>query len=124
MVVVSFAIVTVFLPPRAAERAEHPIGGLYRVNGVTVNPAGTRGAPLLRVEAALESPDASVLKELAERDTQIRDILITELSARGLNQLLDPQGKEELRRRIVERINRELVRGSLSNLYFTQFVVQ
>jgi flagellar FliL protein len=127
MIAVSYVAVTVLFPPRAASPAKEPektIGELYRVDGIAVNPAGTRGSRLLKVDAVFEAPESEVVRELAERDSQVRDILITELSAHPLNELLEPEGKEQVRRRILERVNERLVHGALSSLYFTQFVVQ
>ena len=103
---------------------EKPIGEFYMVDGIMVNPAGSKGARFLRASAALEALDSQVMAELARRDVQIRDILITELSANSIGQLMDPVSKEEIRNAIIQKVNRLLTSGSLTNLYFLEYIVQ
>jgi len=108
----------------AAEEPEESIGEFYMIEGIAVNPAGTKGARFLRVSAALEVMDNGVLPELELRDVQLRDIMITELSANTTTQLMDPVSKEEIRSTIITKINRLLTTGALSNLYFLEYIVQ
>jgi len=107
-----------------AEPEPEKIGQLYMVDGVMLNPAGTKGARFLRVSAALETMDGLLLGELEQRDVQIRDIMITELGAHTIRELMDPVSKEEIRQSIIAKINSLLKRGRLTNLYYLDYIVQ
>ena len=124
----SYVAVTMLLPDTTveAEPEAEPgtVGEFYMVEGIMVNPAGTKGARFLRVSAALEVMDNGVISELERRDVQIRDILITELSANSIGELMNPTSKEQIRSAIITKINRLLNTGALSNLYYLDYIVQ
>jgi flagellar basal body-associated protein FliL len=100
-------------------------GEQFSVDEIVINPAGTRGKRFLRVGVALETrggPDT--LAELDARKAQIRDLLIRKFSARTLDEVADPLVREEIRLSCIAEINAALVTGELSNLYFTDYVLQ
>jgi len=73
----------------------------------------------------LETQDgAEVLEELETRKSQVRDLFIREFSARSLDELTDSTVREELRVACIDRINGFLMGGEISNLYFTDYVLQ
>jgi flagellar FliL protein len=139
--IISFLVVQKVIRPKvtttetAAEEEIHadnghemPVPGeLFVVNGLIINPAGTRATRFLRVSAALEF-DAALAEELGHeleiRQHQFKDVLISELSSRTVDELVDPRVKEEIRQELLARINGSLSHGELTNLYFTEYVIQ
>jgi flagellar FliL protein len=115
----------------AATEEEKPVrakpaapGEIITVSDLVVNPAGTGGRRYLKVAAAIEVHEAKAAKELEMRKAQVRDLLLRDLSARTLEELTDPVTKEETRTSIVSELNDILTTGEVSNLYFTEYVVQ
>jgi flagellar protein FliL len=102
------------------------------ISDLIVNPAGTGGRRYLKVAAAIEVRAEKKKAKAAEgegkggglRDAQIRDLLIRELSSRSLDELTDPTAKEEMRQSILADLNELLGEGKVSNIYFTEYVVQ
>jgi flagellar FliL protein len=134
--VVSFVVVqkvirpnvSVEVPNLGLEEPEVPIPGeLYLIEGLIVNPAGTRATRYLRVAAALEfdaEKNPLLAEELSRREHQFKDLFITELSARTVDELVDARVKEEIREELLARLNRNVRDGQLQNLYFTEYVIQ
>jgi flagellar basal body-associated protein FliL len=107
--------------------AEQPAlpGEQFVVEEIVVNPAGTRGKRFLRLGVALETAQGpAVTEELSTRKAQVRDLFIREFSSRGLDELTDPTVREEIRLACIDKINGFLVSGDISNLYFTDYVLQ
>jgi flagellar basal body-associated protein FliL len=105
--------------------AVEPPGENYMVEEVVINPAGTRGKHFLRLGIALEThsgPD--LLAELETRKAQLRDLLIQKFSTRTIDELGDPTVREELRLQCVDEINAMVTSGKISNIYFTDYVLQ
>ena len=121
--------VRLLLPSRSeATVPEEPepegIGELYQAQGITVNPAGTKGARILRVSVALEVADGGSLAEFEERDVQIRDILIRQLASHTISELMAPEQREVTKQEIIDQINELLTGGTLADLYFTEYLIQ
>jgi flagellar FliL protein len=114
--------------PNAEAKAMKPKfrapGEVFTVTDLVVNPAGTGGRRYLKVTAALEVHGAKAAKELELRKAQVRDLFLRDLSARTLEELTDPVAKEEMRTTILSELNEIMTSGEVSNLYFTDYVVQ
>jgi flagellar FliL protein len=108
-------------PP--SEKKSEP-GEVFNVSDLLVNPAGTGGRRYLKAAAAIEVSDPKALKELTLRNAQVRDLLIRELSSRTLEELTDPTAKEETRQTLVDELNEIAGAGKVSNIFFTEYVVQ
>ena len=64
-------------------------------------------------------------KELVkEANGPIRDAIITYLSERTVDELLDPQGKSKLRVALRKQINAALDKPIVTNVYFKEFLIQ
>ncbi len=112
-------------------------GNIILIRDIVVNPAGSGGRRYLKVTAAIEAhtPDRergrgragaaqAGEEELTLREVRIRDLLIRELSARTLDELTDPLTKEEMRLGILAGLNDILAGETVSNLFFTEYVIQ
>lgn len=128
--------------PAAAEQAKaetaHEPGEVLEIKDLIVNPAGSGGRRYLKVaaviELAVEHDKKGKKKEAAAgaegggagglQDAQIRDLLIRELSARTLDELTDPSTKEEMRQGILDGLSAIFGSRPVTNVYFTEYVVQ
>lgn len=62
-------------------------------------------------------------EEIQRRLPQIRDIIITTISRKTRIELLSPEGKENLRKQLKNTFN-EIFAQPVSNVYFTEFLVE
>jgi flagellar FliL protein len=102
-----------------------PPGEHYMVEDLVINPAETRGKRFLRLGVALETRDGpGVLAEMNTRGAQLRDLLIQKFSSRTIDELSDPTVREEIRLQCIDEVNATLASGQISNLFFTDYVLQ
>ena len=70
----------------------------------------------------VDSPEMAELLE--SKETIVRDVLITILSAKTVAQLTDPKQKEIIRYQIKKRVSQLLEEEELMAVYYTGFVLQ
>jgi flagellar FliL protein len=97
---------------------------LFVVKDLIVNPAGTNGTRFLLTTVGFEVSGPEMMKELEMKEIQVRDILNTILTSKGLDELVDVNQREILRSEIAERMNVLLKNGTLSSVYFSKFIIQ
>ncbi len=100
------------------------IGQIYAVSDIIVNPAGSSGERFVKVSIGLEMKDAKLGDELTKRDVQLRDIFIGIFTSKTVEELTNPDKRENLREEVKTKINSLLVSGEIKNVYFTDLVIQ
>ncbi len=107
------------------EEAETPaIGVIFPLETFIVNLADDGGKRYLRVTMNLELKVADMEAEFNQRLPQIRDVILTVLPNKKFEDIRTVDGKLGLRNEIISRLNQILKEESVSNIYFTEFVVQ
>jgi len=63
---------------------------------------------------------------LGERTPQIRDAILRTLTSKRAEEILTPEGKEQLKEELIDSINEAtgLEEGPIVNIYFVEFIVQ
>ena len=89
----------------------------------TVNLADSQGAHFAKVDVEFELNDDFVKDELERLRPKVRDFITIVLSSKTMEQVESGDGKEFLREEIRNKVNGFLTRGQVSNVYFTQFIV-
>ncbi|HTY36018.1 MAG TPA: flagellar basal body-associated FliL family protein [Bacteroidota bacterium] len=137
-VVLIYFILTKFMAPSVAQggqqaTAEHDEkkaeGGeqttqIVVIKDVIVNPAGTNGSRLLVTTIGLEVPSVEMKSELEAKEVQTRDVLVTILTGKRLEELAAPEQRDALREEIGQRVNKLLHNGKLKNVYISKFIIQ
>jgi len=101
------------------------IGTVHVIDNMVLNPAMTSGARFLLVATAIEVTEPSLMEELKVRDAEARDVLISVLGARTVEQLSDLAQRDSLRAEIMNAFNTMLAKPkAVRRVYFPQFVVQ
>ncbi len=115
---------TVEAQEEIVEEKDETIGPLYALKTMIVNLADRGGKRYLRVTMELELSDDDMLASVEKRLPQIRDTILMILPTKTYDDISTTQGKMRVRNEIISRINSLFVNGSISNIYFTEFVVQ
>jgi flagellar FliL protein len=106
------------------EEEENAIGPLYSLDTMIVNLADRGGKRYLRVTMALELSDPEAMTTIESRLPQVRDAILMILPTKNYEDVSTTEGKIALRKEIMEKINSLMTKGQVTNLYFTEFVVQ
>jgi flagellar FliL protein len=78
----------------------------------------------LKLKVEMELANAEAKNELTARQAQIRDAILSILTAKTLQDLQYLQGKNQLKQEILATVTRIATPGKVKQIYFTDFVVQ
>jgi flagellar FliL protein len=88
------------------------------------NLADEGGKRYLKATFQVEFLGDHVPAELDARLPQVRDLLLTLLTSKTFEEVRTPDGKQQLREEIINRVNQVLERDAVKAVYFTEFIVQ
>lgn len=115
-------------PEPKAEEGEHGEGGagpteFYTIESIVVNPAETGGTRYLSCSVSFEvMPETK--KVFEEKSVRIKDLLITILSSKTVDELADVKQRNDMRRQILGVVNRFVAPAKAEAVYLTDFVLQ
>ncbi len=89
-----------------------------------VNLAEVNAERYLKVTPVLELDNEDVIEEINQKLPQVKDILISIFSSKGLDEVMPLAGKERLKQEIIDKVNEILSKGKIIGVYFSEFVIQ
>jgi len=96
----------------------------FNIESIIVNPAGTGGTRYLSCGISFEMAGAEDVKVFESKAAQVKDILITILSSKTVDELADITRRNQMRRQILTIVNRFLTPTQAKAVYLTDFVLQ
>jgi flagellar FliL protein len=96
----------------------------FNIESIVVNPAGTGGTRYLSCGISFEMAGAEDVKIFESKGAQVKDILITILSSKTVDELADIRQRNQMRRQILTIVNRFLAPTQAKAVYLTDFVLQ
>ncbi len=103
---------------------EGKIGNVFALAPFQVNLADAYQDRYIQMTIALEyEPTNKFKEELEQRRAKIRDTIISMTSTKTKKSIMNPEGKMKFRVSIMNTINSFLQRGSIKQLYFTEFII-
>ena len=99
-------------------------GPILPLETFIVNLADPNGNRYLRVTIKLELKSDEITEQVEKRLPHIRDGILMILPTKKYSDINSVEGKTALRDQIMASINNLLNKGSVTNIYFTEFVVQ
>ena len=100
------------------------LGPLFSLDTFIVNLADAGRSRYLRVTMDLELTESTDAAELNERLSQIRDSVLMILPSKQFDDIASMEGKIALRDEIIAKLNSLFTQNVVSNIFFTEFVVQ
>jgi flagellar FliL protein len=100
------------------------VGTLFALETFIVNLADEGGKRYLRLTMNLELSEGTIEEELKQRLPQMRDTILMVLPSKRFEEIRTMDGKIGLRNEIIAKLNGLFGRQSISNIYFTEFVIQ
>ena len=97
---------------------------IYTISDIVINPAGTGGTRYLSVSFGFELESELLVAKFEDRESIIRDALITILSSKTVAHLTDLKQKEIIRYQIEKRVSKIMKTNELAGVYYTDFVLQ
>jgi flagellar protein FliL len=106
------------------EPAENLPGPIFSLDTFIVNLADEGGHRYLRVTMDLELVEGLPQDDIKGRLPQIRDSVLMILPTKRFQDISTAQGKAALRDELMAKLNSLFSRRVISNIYFSEFVVQ
>jgi flagellar FliL protein len=100
------------------------LGPLYSLDTFIVNLADAGRNRYLRVTMDLELAASTDDGTLSERLPQVRDSILMILPSKQFDEIASMEGKIALRDEIMEKLNSLFAKTVVTNIFFTEFVVQ
>lgn len=114
--------------PQAQQDAEggenQEMGPIFPLKTFIVNLADEGGNRYLRVTMNLELGSEEIVDIATNRLPQIRNSILMTLPTKKYDDIHTLEGKTALRDEIIAKLNGFLSEGTVTNIYFTEFVVQ
>lgn len=96
----------------------------YDFESVVVNLSGAMGTRYLKTSFTVLSENAELKKLIDENKKQLLDVALTVLGARSMADLEQPGAKNVVRNDLMANFNQALKSDLVSQIYFSEFVVQ
>ena len=91
---------------------------------VVVNLFDPTGKRYLQIRLALELENKKLEEEIEHNEPKIKDIIITTLSSKTPEEVLQPGAKELIKNELLHKINSVLGEEIVLNVYITQYIVE
>ncbi|MFZ5776197.1 MAG: flagellar basal body-associated FliL family protein [Thermodesulfobacteriota bacterium] len=113
----------------AAKKEEHKepppvIGEIMALEPFVVNLADPKGKRYLKLKIELELENPAAKDKATKVAPKLRDMVIMMLTSLDFEQVMTPEGKVGIRDELLERFNQIMRPDRITNIYFTEFVVQ
>jgi flagellar FliL protein len=113
------------LDPAEAEAAEPgTVAPVHLMENLVLNPAGSGGSRFLLLSVAIEAGNAAMEADMTVRDAELRDIILTSLGTKTVDQLTEIANREGIKNEVQAAIAARFGKSAVKRLYFPQFVVQ
>jgi flagellar FliL protein len=112
-----------FLGPGKESRGTLP-GHIYRMDPFIVNLNDEQAMRYLKIKIEFESDEEKANDEYGRRLPQLRDAILTILSAKNHQEIMSSEGKKILKEELKQRLNNLLQDFRVQKIYFTEFVIQ
>ena len=97
---------------------------VHLLENLVLNPAGSGGSRFLLFSVAIETSTAVAGTEMTAHDAELRDIILTALGGKTVDQLTDMSLRDGIKSEVQVAIVKRFGKGTVKRLYFPQFVVQ
>ncbi len=105
------------------EKKEPEGNHIYKVEELIVNPAGTAGQRILLVSLGIDVASEENIKVLEAKNLILKDMILTVLSSKTLQELSDIGSKDMLKNEIMTKINESMKGVKVNNIYFEKYVI-
>lgn len=94
------------------------------LENLVLNPAGSNGSRYLLMSIAIECRDAKAVEMLAFRDAELKDVILTALGQKSVDELSDIKRRDAIKAELITAIAERFGKLVVKQLYFPQFVIQ
>lgn len=118
-----FGSIIYFVFIRNADADSRPVKTYeYNIGDFTTNLGTVRN--FFKGNIVVEVTDRSLIDEFEENDAKIRDKVIKTLIDKRPEDIIESEGKQQLREELITEISKVLQTEEITNLYFIDYIIQ
>lgn len=96
---------------------------IFSIEDIIVNPTGTNGQRLLLVSMAFDVKDEAQLESIKQKEFVVKDMVISTLSSKTMNELSAIGQKDSLKAEISQGLASLLPKLKINSVYFSKYVI-
>ena len=97
---------------------------IYSMEPIVVNLFDPTGRRYIQIALALELENKKMEEEVKNNEPKIKDVIISVLSSKTPEEVLQPQAKELIKKELLQKINEVLGENVVLHIYITQYIVE
>ncbi len=97
---------------------------IFLIEDVIVNPAGTEGKKLLLASIGFDLSSDIEQQELKSKEVLVKDVIVSTLSSKSLEQLSDSSYRDKLKNEIGQKVINLIPDLKLNAVYFSKYIIQ
>jgi flagellar FliL protein len=97
---------------------------IYLIEDVIVNPEGTEGKKLLLASIGFDVSSEVQQQELKSKEVLVKDVIVSELSSKTLDQLSNSTYRDTLKTQIGSKVKDLIPDLKLNAVYFSKYIIQ
>lgn len=109
---------------KGAEGSSGPSNFFFTVDDVIINPAGTNGQRLMLVSVGFGVATDEAKKKLSEKEVLVKDIVISTLSCKKLEELNQVGYKDTLKVQLSKSLNDIMPDAEINSVVFSKYIIQ
>lgn len=109
---------------RSSSHDDLTVGPMVELGSMVVNLMSESGNKFAKISVALELDSQELTPEMMAKKAIASDIVLSVISSKTAEELMNIKGKEAAKNEIMEKVNERLKDGRVKNVYITNFVVQ
>lgn len=109
---------------KSVNKDDLSVGPMIELGSLVVNLMSESGNKFAKISVALELDSQELAAEMTAKKAIASDIVISVISSKTAEELMNLKGKEAAKNEIMEKINERLRDGRIKNVYITNFVIQ
>ncbi|QER42135.1 flagellar basal body-associated FliL family protein [Thermodesulfobacterium sp. TA1] len=109
---------------KKAKKESAAVKVIYPLEPVVVNLLDPTGKRYLQVRLAFGVADKKAEEEIKVKEPMIKDVIITYLSSKTPEEVMQPDAKEAIKKDLLVKINEALGEEIVLAIYITQYIVE
>ncbi|MCF8240184.1 MAG: flagellar basal body-associated FliL family protein [Melioribacteraceae bacterium] len=97
---------------------------IYTVEDIIINPANTDGQRLMLISLGFDIPSEETQAELNSKEILLKDMIISTISSKTLNQLSSAGFKDSLRVELAGNLTNLFPNVKINRVYFSKYIIQ
>jgi flagellar protein FliL len=97
---------------------------IYQLDNLVMNPAASGGSHFLLMSVALQVKDASSLEVMKGRDAELRDAILRLFSRKTIDEISNISARDQFASELMAVLSKMFGDGTVTKIYFPQFVIQ